>query len=93
MTPVEAHSGRWALAPAPASAVQRSDSWTSSKAAYAAMALATAALPSSAVASGVPIASSRLSISVSTRETKNDATLRIVDRSLPAALACSRPVR
>ena len=47
----------------------------------------------SAIASGVPIASSRLSISVSTRETKNDATEWIVERSRPAAFACSSPVR
>ena len=36
----------------------------------------------------MPIFSSRLSISVSTRETKNDATEWILDRSWPASLAC-----
>ena len=41
---------------------------------------------------GEPILSSRLSTSVSTRETKNDATERIVARSMAARLACSSPV-
>ena len=50
------------------------------------------ALLFSAIASSVPTSASRLSISVSTRETKNDATEWIVERSWPAALACSRPV-
>ncbi len=40
-----------------------------------------------------PIFSSRLSTSVSTRETKNDATEPILVRSWPLALACSRPAR
>jgi hypothetical protein len=40
-----------------------------------------AAVPRSARASGVPIAFSRSSTSVSTRETKNDATDAIRDRS------------
>ena len=38
----------------------------------------------------VPIASRRLSISVSTRDTKNDATEWIVERSMPAALRAAR---
>ena len=46
-----------------------------------------------ASASSVPMAVSRLSISVSTRETKNDATEWMVLRSMPAAFACSRPAR
>ena len=50
-----------------------------------------AALPFSAAASGVPIASSRLSTSVSTRETKNDATYAIVEMSCPLATAASSP--
>ena len=37
------------------------------------------------------VASSRLSISVSTRETKNDATEWIVERSWPFSRAFSRP--
>ena len=41
----------------------------------------------------VPILSSRLSISVSTRDTKNEATEPILVRSWPLALACSRPAR
>ena len=52
-----------------------------------------AALPLRALASSVPMASSRLSISVSTRETKNEATEWILERSLPSSRACSRPVR
>ena len=50
-----------------------------------------AALPFSAVASGVPIAASRLSTSVSTRETKNDATDAIVEMSCPLAAAGLEP--
>ena len=42
--------------------------------------------------SAVPMASSRLSTSVSTREMKNDATLRTADRSsCPASRSASRP--
>ena len=44
------------------------------------------ALPRTALASSLPSLSSRLSISVSTRETKNEATERIVDRSTPCLL-------
>ena len=54
--------------------------------------LAIAALPRSALASGVPSLSSRLSTSVSIRLTKNEATEYIDDRSWPAAAACSSPV-
>ena len=50
-----------------------------------------AALPRSAVASGVPSLSSLPSTSVSIRLTKNEATEKIVDRSCPFALAFSRP--
>ena len=39
------------------------------------------------------MASRRLSISVSTRETKKEATDSIFERSLPAACACSSPLR
>ncbi len=42
-------------------------------------------------ASGVPILVSRLSTSVSTRDTKNDATDAIVAMSCPLAAACSSP--
>ena len=52
-----------------------------------------AALPCSAWASGLPILSRRLSTSVSTLDTKNDATLPIFARSCPFAFACSRPAR
>jgi hypothetical protein len=52
-----------------------------------------AALPLSALASSVPILSSRLSISVSTRETKKEATEPIADRSWPALRARSSPSR
>ena len=48
--------------------------------------------PSSDSASGVPMAFSRLSISVSTRETKNEATEWIWEMSWPLDLACSSPV-
>ncbi len=41
----------------------------------------------------MPSLSSRLSISVSTRLTKNDATEAILARSWPLALACSRPAK
>ena len=50
-----------------------------------------AALLLSASASGVPILVSRLSTSVSTRDTKNEATDAIVEMSCPLAAACSRP--
>ncbi len=50
-----------------------------------------AALPFSALASSVPILSSRLSTSVSTRLTKNEATEAMWLRSRPAASAFSRP--
>jgi hypothetical protein len=55
--------------------------------------LAIAASPSSEFASGLPIAFSRLSISLSTRETKNEATEWIWETSWPFDLACSRPAR
>ena len=55
--------------------------------------MATAALPIIAFASSEPILSSRLSTSVSTLDTKNDATEPMVDRSCPFALACSIPAR
>ena len=93
MTPVDAHSGRCLLAPFAASASQRSLAKAFSKTSYASRALAIAALLFSALASSVPIASSRLSTSVSTRETKNEATEWIWDRSWPLAAACSSPVR
>ena len=51
------------------------------------------ALPRSASASSVPIFSSRLSISVSTRETKKLATEAMPARVCPFAAACSRPVQ
>ena len=51
------------------------------------------ALPRSASASSVPIVSSRLSISVSTRETKKLATEVMPARVCPFAVACSRPSR
>ena len=44
-------------------------------------------------ASTVPTFVSRLSISLSTRETKKEATEWTVARSMPAALAFSRPAR
>ncbi|SKF62406.1 Uncharacterised protein [Mycobacteroides abscessus subsp. abscessus] len=47
----------------------------------------------SAAASGDPMASSRLSTSVSMRDTKTEATEWIVDRSIPAAAASSSPDR
>ena len=50
-----------------------------------------AALPRSALASGVPSLSSLASTSVSTRLTKKDATERIWEMSCPAAAAFSRP--
>jgi len=50
-----------------------------------------AAFPFSASASGVPIAVSRLSTSLSTRDTKNDATEAILEMSCPLAAAFSRP--
>jgi hypothetical protein len=53
--------------------------------------LATAALPRSASASGVPSLSSLSSTSVSTRLTKNEATEPILSRSRPAATAPSIP--
>ena len=46
-----------------------------------------------AFASSEPIFSKRLSISVSTRDTKNEATEWILDRSCPACLAASSPSR
>ena len=57
------------------------------------MALISALSITIAFAASLPILSSRLSISVSTRETKKDATERILDRSMPFSLARSRPVR
>ena len=51
-----------------------------------------AALPRSAWAGGEPIRSSRLSTSVSTRDTKNEATETIRLRSCPFAFARSSPV-
>ena len=51
------------------------------------------ALLLSASASSVPRADRRLSTSVSTRDTKNDATDWMPERSMPASLARSRPVR
>nr|KEP22428.1 hypothetical protein DA06_22875 [Georgenia sp. SUBG003] len=65
----------------------------SSYASKARRALATPALPRSAFASSVPIASRRASISASTRETKKEATERIPLRSMPAAWARSSPSR
>ena len=50
-----------------------------------------AAFPRSASASSVPIASRRWSISVSTRETKNEATEWIPERSWPAVLRGFQP--
>jgi hypothetical protein len=50
-----------------------------------------AALPRSSAASGDPSLSSRLSTSVSTRLTKNDATDARLVRSWPAARARSMP--
>ena len=50
-----------------------------------------AALPRSAFASSLPIFSSRLSTSVSTRDTKNDATETMAVMSCPLARACSMP--
>ena len=50
-----------------------------------------AALLRSAAASGVPIFSSRLSTSVSTRLTKKEATDAIRERSWPLSRACSSP--
>ena len=51
------------------------------------------ALPRRASASSVPIFSSRLSISVSTRETKKLATDAIRPSWCPLAAACSSPSR
>jgi hypothetical protein len=65
---------------------------TSSNAWYARRALAMPALPRSSLASSLPIASRRLSTSVSTRETKKDATEAIVAMSTPLSRACSSPV-
>lgn len=81
------------MAFAVASAVQRSATKTPSYASYARRALASAALPLSASASSVPTFARRLSISLSTRETKNEATEWTVARSMPAASAFSRPAR
>ncbi|SKS76383.1 Uncharacterised protein [Mycobacteroides abscessus subsp. abscessus] len=55
--------------------------------------MATPARPRSDNAWPLPISSRRLSISVSTRETKNEATEWILDKSRPASLAASRPLR
>ncbi len=93
LTPVEAHSGRWRLAPSVLSLAKRSLANASSKAPYASRAFATAALPFSALASSVPIASRRLSTSVSTRDTKNDATEWMPSSRPPWLWARSRPDR
>ena len=74
LTPVEAISGRCLLAPALASSAQSAFSNSCSNTSYAKRALAKAALLFIEMASAVPTATKRLSISVSTRETKNEAT-------------------
>src|SRR5699024_11597827 len=70
-TPVDAHSGRWRLAPSGKSlAFSSSERYN----AYACLALATTSLPRSANASYDQICFIRLSISTSSHDTKNEAT-------------------
>src|SRR5699024_836865 len=92
-TPVEAHRARCAFAPFSLSASKRSPEKAARHTPKATCALATPAWPRSAAASSVPSSSSRESISESTRETKKEATDWMLERSLPAAAACSRPAR
>jgi hypothetical protein len=91
---VDAHRGRCTAAPLAASASQRGPENTSRNIAYASWPWATAAVPTSARASGLPSASRRRSTSVSTLLMKKLATELIPDRSdRPAATASSRPAR
>lgn len=89
---VDAHRGLCLLAPRAISLSARSVANSCSNASDASRALATPAVLSSECASAETIAPSRLSISASTRETTTDATDQMLVRSIPAALACSRPV-
>ena len=86
---VDAHSGRWTWAPLAANASQRGPENAWPKCWYASWAWATAAWPRRARIAWSPPSprppascSSRRSISVSTRLTKNDATLCTFDRSV-----------
>ena len=94
LTDVDAHSGRCLWAPAASSAVQRSDAKTSSYASVGQPGVGDRGLaPQRLRLVASPIASSRLSTSVSMRLTKNDATERIVDEvDARWPCACSRPV-
>ena len=90
---MDAQRTRWGVAPFEARNSQRSPENASRKCWYASFAFAIASLPRSARAPSVPIASSRLSASVSTRETKKLATEATLDGSFPAATSRSSPRR
>src|SRR5205814_647365 len=98
---VEAQRQRCTRAPREASFSQRGPEKISPYFRKASFALATAVFPlrpsSSRRAAGSEVcasfASIRLSVSVSTRETKNDATEATDDRSLPSAASFSSPFR
>ena len=90
---VDAQRQRCGVAPLPARNSQRSPLNACWKCSYASFAFAIASLPRSASASSVPIASRRLSASVSTRETKKLATECTFVGSPPPSTSRSSPRR